>query len=84
MSRRVHRYEPGGCGWSRGAAAAGSAGTIVSFGAAIPTERRIPGGLRWRYVGPRPLLCALCLAVIRRHGYGLPRILTFPHIPIPL
>jgi len=24
MSRPVHRYEPGGCGWSRGAAAAGS------------------------------------------------------------
>jgi hypothetical protein len=34
----------------------GSAGTIVSLGGAVPTERRIFGGLRWRYFGPRPLI----------------------------
>jgi hypothetical protein len=34
----------------------GSAGTIVSLGASVPNERRISGGVRWRYFGPRPLI----------------------------
>jgi len=34
----------------------GSAGTIVSLGAAVSNERRVSGALRWRYFGPRPLV----------------------------
>src|SRR5262249_40062295 len=34
----------------------GAATTVISFGVAVPDERRISGGFRWRYFGPRPLI----------------------------